>query len=106
MKTTRGAMSSQRGRHELRDPLAGRPIPVRIQPVPFHVELSTDGIAHPLRIRPLEEVRSDLQRLRSFRVHVQSNTGTAEEKALLLETAGIRHQLSRYLLDYLHCWFD
>src|SRR3989442_9824950 len=101
-KTTRVAMSSQVNRHALRDLQPGRAIAVRVRPVPIRVALPTDGIANPLRVRPREDVRSDLQGLRPLRVVSQRDAGDAEETALLLEASGVRHDEGRVFLEHQH----
>src|SRR3989475_1353731 len=101
-KTTRVAMSSQVSRHPLRNLQAGRAVAVRIRPLPIRVELPADGIADPLRVRPREHVRSDLEGLRPLRVVSQRDARDAEETALLLEASGVRHDEGRVLLEDEH----
>src|SRR5438067_1446029 len=83
-KTTRAGMSSQMCRDPLCDLFSGRPVSKRIWPVPLRVELSSNGVAHPFRIRPGEHVRPDLQRLGAFRVLPQRDARDPEETTLFL----------------------
>src|SRR5207244_13565235 len=90
-KPTRAGMSSQMGRHTLRNLFSGRSVPIRVGPLPFRIELPTDGVSDPFRIRPRENVRTDLEGLRSFRVFPQRHARDAEEATLLLEAARVGH---------------
>src|SRR5207249_9791534 len=89
-KTTRVAMSSQVGRHPLRNLQAGRAVAVRLRPLPIRVELPADGIAGPLRVRPRGHVRSDLEGLRPLRVVSPRAARDAAETASLLEHPAAR----------------
>src|SRR6266566_1130996 len=90
-KTTRPAMSSQERGDLLRDLLPGRAVAERVRPFPFRAELAADRGSDPRRVRPREDVRSDLQGLRALRVLAQGDAGHAEEATFLLESAGICH---------------
>src|SRR5713101_6744992 len=59
-RTTRTAISSQKGGDLLSDLLPGRAVPVRIGPVPFRTELATDGGSDAVRIGTREHVFFDL----------------------------------------------
>src|SRR5438093_10982636 len=99
-KTTRAGMSSQMCRDPLCDLFSGRPVSKRIWPVPLRVELSSNGVAHPFRIRPGEHVRPDLQRLGAFRVLPQRDARDPEETTLFLKATGIRHDERRILFPH------
>src|SRR5438132_5241 len=101
-KTTRTAMSSQERGDPLRDLLPGRAVAERVRPLPFRAELAADRGADPRGVRPREDVRSDLQGLRSLRVLAQGDARHAEEAAFLLESAGVRHHDRRFLLEDQH----
>src|SRR5207244_3222580 len=101
-KTTRAAMSSQIGRHGLRDLQPSRTVPEWIRPIAIRVELPTDGIADPFRIRPREDVRSDFQRFRPLRVLSKRDAGDAEEATLLLKTTRVCHHERRVLFEDQH----
>src|SRR5438552_3212776 len=89
-KTTRTAMSSQERGDLLRDLLPGRAVAERVRPLPFRAELAADRGADPRGVRPREDVRSDLQGLRTLRVLAQADARHAEEATFLLESAGGR----------------
>src|SRR5437870_1735782 len=101
-KTTRTAMSSQERGDPLRDLLPGRAVAERVRPLPFRAELAADRGADPRGVRPREDVRSDLQGLRSLRVLAQGDARHAEEAAFLLESAGVRYHDRRFLLEDQH----
>src|SRR5438128_4892234 len=101
-KTTRAAMSSQIGRHGLRDLQPSRTVPEWIRPIAIRIELPTDRIADPFRIRPREDVRSDFQSLRPLRVVAKRDAGHAEEATLLLEATRVRHHEGGVLLEDEH----
>src|SRR5881396_3518490 len=101
-KTTRAGMSSQMRRDPLCDLLSGRPVSIGIWPVPLRVELSSNGVAHPLRVRPGDDVRPDLQRLGAFRVLPQRDAWDPEETTLFLEPTGVRHDERRILFQHQH----
>src|SRR5437899_10962574 len=97
-KTTRTAMSSQERGAPLRDLLPGRAVAERVRPLPFRAELTSDRGADPRGVRPREDVRSDLQGLRTLRVLAQGDARHAEEGTFLLEFTGVRHHDRRFLL--------
>src|SRR5438309_10749606 len=92
-KTTRTAMSSQERGDPLRDLLPGRAVAERVRPLPFRAELMSDRGADTRGVRPREDVRSDLQGLRTLRVLTQGDARHAEEAAFLLESAGARRHV-------------
>src|SRR5205809_4632301 len=101
-KTTRTAMSSQEGVDLLRDLRACGPVSVGVRPIPFHAELFPDRGADPRRVDAGEDVRSGGEGLRPFRVLAQRDAGHAEETAFLLESARVRHDDLRFLLEREH----
>src|SRR5438309_7494076 len=101
-KTTRTAMSSQERGDALRDLLPGRAVAERVRPLPFHAELAADRGSDPRGVRPREDVRSDLQGLRTLRVLAQGDARHAEEATFLLEATGVRHHNRRFLLEDQH----
>src|SRR5207244_11974286 len=101
-KTTRTAMSSQERGDPLRDLLPGRAVAERVRPHPFRAELTSDRGADPRGVRPREDVRSDLQGLRTLRVFAQGDARHAEEATFLLESTGVRHHDRRFLLEDQH----
>src|SRR5205807_6017416 len=101
-KTTRTAMSSQERGDLLRDLLPGRAVAERVRPLPFRAELAADRGAYPRGVRPRENVRSDLQGLRTLRVLAQGDARHAEAATFLLESTGVRHHDRRFLLEDQH----
>src|SRR5437899_6021631 len=84
--------------HDRGDPGPGRPIPVRIRPVLLRIELGTRRFRNPRRVRAREDVRPDVQRLRTLHILAKGHAGHPEETALLLETARIREDEGPALL--------
>src|SRR5438552_2849204 len=109
-KTTRTAMSSQERVDLLRDLGACGPVSVGVRPIPFQAELLPDRGADPRRVDAGEDVRSDGEGLRPFRVLPQRDAGHAEETAFLLKAAGVSHHDRRVLLEHEHVevagWLD
>src|SRR5213080_5517587 len=101
-KTTRTAMSSQEGVDLLRDLRACGPVSVGVRPIPFHAAVFPDRGAAPRRVAAGEDVRSGGVGLRPFRVLAQRDAGHAEETAFLLESARVRHDDLRFLLEREH----
>src|SRR5256885_2224121 len=101
-KTTRTAMSSQERGDLLRDLLPGRAVAEGVRPLPFRGELAADRGSDPRGVRPREDVRSDLQGLRTLRVLAQGDARHAEEATFLLESTGVRHHDRRFLLEDQH----
>src|SRR2546427_7689382 len=101
-KTTRTAMSSQERGDPLRDLLPGRAVAERVRPLPLHGEVAADRESDPRGVRPREDVRSDLQGLRTLRVLAQGDARHAEETTFLLESTGVRHHDRRFLLEDQH----
>src|SRR2546426_8101196 len=85
--------------HDRGDPGPGRPIPVRIRPVLLRIELGTRRFRNPRRVPAREDVRPDVQRLRTLRILAEGHAGHPEETALLLGPPRIREGAGRALLE-------
>src|SRR5437773_7249709 len=99
-KTTRTAMSSQERVDLLRDLGACGPVSVGVRPIPFQAELLPDRGADPRRVDAGEDVPSDDEGLRPFRVFSQCVVGHPDETAFLLKSVGVSHHERRSLPDH------
>src|SRR3989475_186604 len=99
--SARSGLSKEPG-YDAGNPLPGRPIAVRVWPVPLRPELLAGGIEDPDRIRPREDVRADVQRLGPFRALPKGHAGNTEEARLLLEPARVREDESGVPLELEH----
>src|SRR2546427_1546614 len=99
--SARSGLSKEPG-YDAGNPRPGRPIAVRVWPVPLRPELLAGGIEDPDRIRPREDVRADVQRLGPFRALPKGHAGNTEEARLLLEPARVREDESGVPLELEH----